>query len=411
MGIFKSRAVLCRTVAAAALILSMASTAHAVGFVLRFGGLDGPTVFSGRTYNYYLSTAPGVSPVNYGVNWISTVTDAAGAGATRNMTSVITPPGGAALTFQFNGLSQPAAAPGIVMGQAAQEAVGGTVAIARTTVVVPPGAADVPTTQVILSGRIVTGRVIVVPGPDFKWSLLNPFGNTRAITGITVTPSYRDTTTGEIFNGPAINGGNLAVGKGTNGNMPNVAVNPDGSGDTGTLADYSLSAMGSGQITTTLEFMGTVNGTPNDELDLESALELFLDDGYEFNAPMFAMTDDPPSSELYVNIDLTQWLSDYTDNGDFSMPGVGDEFDLSSDGTSPDLPGYTFGTAPMTFSPGTGWSNPDPLTGDDAVYVRAMLDGDVTVPEPATLALLGSGIAALIGSAGLRGKKRAHSAH
>ena len=77
----------------------------------------------------------------------------------------------------------------------------------------------------------------------------------------------------------------------------------------------------------------------------------------KFNAPMFAMTDDPPSSELYVNIDLTQWLSDYTDNGDFSMPGVGDEFDLSSDGTSPDLPGYTFGTAPMTFSPGTGWLN------------------------------------------------------
>jgi len=405
-GAVKARARLCRIVGVTALLLWTASTAHAIGFVLKFAGLDGPTVFSGRTYTYFLSAAGGASPVTAGNNWSTTLTDAAGAGATRDLTvniQHVKPFGvGPLFTFNFNGLSQPAAAPGVVLGQAAQAAHAGSVDIARASVYVNPGAGEPPASaQIIMRGLHVSGRTIVIPGPDFKWSILNPPGAPRAITGITVTPSYRDGVTGAIFNGPAIVvAGNVPVGKGTNGLMPPVAINPD-TGNTGQLSDYSLSASGSGQIVTTLGFMGSVDGTLN-EMDMESALELFLEDGNDFFAPMFALESDPPSETLYANVDLTQWLSDFTGPG-FSMPAVGDTFDIS-DGVSPDLPGYTFATSPFTFTPGSGLSSPD-LLNDEDVSVRAYIDGDVAVPEPATLALLGSGVAALIGSARLRWKK------
>jgi hypothetical protein len=372
------------------LVVAAAPAAHAAGFVLNPGGTDLANSFQ-RSFQYFFG-AGGVTPLVNGANWITNLTDAAGAGGAHNLTVTIQhqvpAPAGPLFTFNFPGLTQPALGAVDVLGQAAQLNHGTATDLARATVSVRAGAEPPSAATVITSGVHVAAG-----GTSLGWSLSNPAGN-PALTAITVTPSYREVGTGNTFNGPVTTlPGGIPAGGTASGTLPAAAVNP-ANGALGRLADYRVQAFGSGNTETTLAYIGQVNGML-DELDLGSATSLFM--GFdEFLAPMFSRSS---GGDLFVYVDLTQWLSAPSS----FLPTPGEVFSIIG-GTSSLLPGFLFSTSTIDFVPGTGLVTASPLNGEN-VFARAVIDGQ-TVPEPSTLAFLSIGVLLVLGYRLRRGSKR-----
>lgn len=94
---------------------------------------------------------------------------------------------------------------------------------------------------------------------------------------------------------------------------------------------------------------------------------------------------------LYAVVDLRKFLSAEFLGGSAPTFSFGEVFPIVG-GTTPSLPGFEFGTLPLTFDPATGFDNPNPYTGDGV----AMADHAPAVPEPAALGLLALALGGLI---------------
>jgi hypothetical protein len=155
------------------------------------------------------------------------------------------------------------------------------------------------------------------------------------------------------------------------------------------ISNYTISASGSPTTTTTLAFLGLVDGVMS-ELDMAAAGQLFLHDAVRWLVPFLRATDD--TTDLFVGVDLTQFLA---------MPvpyQVGDVFSFTN-GLSQSLPGIVVGTSPVFFD-GAGFTSMDLYDGDAGVV--AEIDGETT-PEPTTPALFAIGAASLA----VTGRRRA----
>jgi hypothetical protein len=131
----------------------------------------------------------------------------------------------------------------------------------------------------------------------------------------------------------------------------------------------------------TLAFLA---GSPGDltEADLSLGTSFFVEDA-EFLVPM--LYDKDGIQNLFVAVDLTQWLSFFTP---FS---VGEEFTISG-GVSPLLPGFLVSTTEIGFDPAIGFTTNNPAT--LTVVAGGTIDGR-TVPFPSTAAMLTAGLAFL----------------
>jgi len=142
-----------------------------------------------------------------------------------------------------------------------------------------------------------------------------------------------------------------------------------------------------GTTSTTLGFIAE-DDTGLTRLDLSTG-SMLIADSAEYFAPIFFN----PAFNLYVGIDLVQWLSFPTSYNSFDQVDfVGGVNELYS--------GVTVGTSPILFDLARGYYSDHPYTGTTQIYGR--LDGSL-VPEPGGIALLASvGIA---GAATLRRRR------
>jgi hypothetical protein len=148
------------------------------------------------------------------------------------------------------------------------------------------------------------------------------------------------------------------------------------------FSDYTVIVTGSPRSETTVAFLGFIDGLFT-ELDIGLAALLFAG-ADEFLLPEL-ISD---SHDLYIGVDLTQWLS-------FPIPfGAGDQFTFIN-GISDLLPGFFVATSLVGVLPGIGYAADQPFTGN--ATVRGAIDGQA--PEPATLALLGIGAVAYLARA------------
>jgi hypothetical protein len=112
----------------------------------------------------------------------------------------------------------------------------------------------------------------------------------------------------------------------------------------------------------------------------------------EYDTPMFGA----PGEELFIGVDLFQYL--------LAPPSfdLGDVFTFVN-GTNPEFPGLVIGRSPIVVSSATGLTVTDPFTG--AARVIGISDGAV-IPEPATSALLGTGLVSLLVGGGVSRLRR-----
>lgn len=159
--------------------------------------------------------------------------------------------------------------------------------------------------------------------------------------------------------------------------------------DGSTLSSYTITVRGSAGTETHLAFLGTVDGVFS-ALDLEAAAYLFAGED-EFFIPYLRPVADMDTLDLFVAVDLTQWL------------GLAGEFDPGnvfaiSNGISDMLPGISVATSPFTLGI-NGFESANPYSGE--VVVTGTIDGHI--PEPTVLALMALGLGAL-GLARLRAR-------
>ena len=147
---------------------------------------------------------------------------------------------------------------------------------------------------------------------------------------------------------------------------------------------------------TTLSFITGSAGSFEEE-DLGLMTDFFVGDEGFFVPELFEANSFAGLSmqDLFVAVDLTQWLSF------FDPFSVGSSPISISNGTSSQLPGFLIatpmadGSSPITFDPNVGYTVADPsrlFSGN--VVIGGVIDGHV-VPEPAILTLLIIGLAAL----------------
>jgi PEP-CTERM motif len=153
--------------------------------------------------------------------------------------------------------------------------------------------------------------------------------------------------------------------------------------------DIVITYRGSSSTQTTLAFLaGDIGGLEKLDLSLGTDFFVGLD---EFIAPMlFNETQD-----LFVSIDLVQWLGFPTAYNPF------DTFVITAGGNDL-LPGFLVSTSPIAFTT-SGFVTDSPFTG--MVQVVGNIDGQVMVPQPSTVALVGLGALGLLGYS-WRGRKR-----
>lgn len=145
------------------------------------------------------------------------------------------------------------------------------------------------------------------------------------------------------------------------------------------LSDYSVDVIGSSRTVTTLAFLGGVDGLLS-ELDLDAATMLFAR-----SQPFLAPSLFDPSQDIYVGVDLTQWLS-------FPILFDPAQHFSFSNGVSDLLPGFYASTTPITLEPNIGFRSSTPYTG--VLQVRGSVDG--SIPEPSTLSLIALALAGLL---------------
>lgn len=160
--------------------------------------------------------------------------------------------------------------------------------------------------------------------------------------------------------------------------------------DGSTLSSYTITVRGSAGTETHLAFLGTVDGVFS-ALDLEAAAYLFAGED-EFFVPYLRPVADMDTLDLFVAVDLTQWLGLA---GEFDP---GDVFAISN-GMSDVLPGISVATSPFSLGI-NGFESANPYSGE--VVVTGTIDGHI--PEPTVLALLALGLGAL-GLARLRARR------
>ena len=161
--------------------------------------------------------------------------------------------------------------------------------------------------------------------------------------------------------------------------ITSVRVNNKDIPASGTLASLTYTASGSATTTTTLAFVGEVDGVLS-ELDFDTALLHFLGTE-EFFVPMLRNE----GIDLFVAVDMVQWLS-------FMRPIVPNKpYTVDSFGFIEDLPGFLVSTTEIGFG-ANGFETNSPFSGGQ-VFVASVLDGQV--PEPGALVLLAIGMAGI----------------
>ncbi len=125
--------------------------------------------------------------------------------------------------------------------------------------------------------------------------------------------------------------------------------------------------------------LAVIVGSPGNffEADLADGV-VSLIGGNEFLAPALIL----PTGDLFIGIDLTQWLANPTAFQE------GDVFSFIN-GRSASLPGFIVGTSEVTFSTTEGWVTSNPYSGSASVV--GTIDGSA-VPEPTSMILLGTGL-------------------
>lgn len=99
----------------------------------------------------------------------------------------------------------------------------------------------------------------------------------------------------------------------------------------------------------------------------------------ELNVPDFISLTAP---NLYYGVDMAIWLAQ--SSGSFTL---GNTYTIVN-GTSPQFPGFTFSTTPLTDS-GTGWSTTTPYSGPATADTFHGLSANVPEPSPLALAVVG----------------------
>ncbi len=212
--------------------------------------------------------------------------------------------------------------------------------------------------------------------PPFGFRLVGSFTHPGIISNrftTTATPSYRKRD-GTIVLGPSIgpNDGNPAQpGERETYTFPRfLNRNP--------LSNYTITGTGSGSSSTTLAYLGLVDGVFS-EMDIDLATLTFVGTE-EFIVPFFF----DPLIDLHIGVDLAQW---------FLNPPVfnfGDTVTFTN-GTNPEYSGVIIGTSEIYFDGTLGFSTDNPFTG--TLTITGGIDGQVVpVPEPtSTLNLLALG--------------------
>lgn len=206
--------------------------------------------------------------------------------------------------------------------------------------------------------------------PPFGFRLVPSFRHPGIIAGpfnISVKPSYRKSD-GTIDN-TAPSTAPVPVPAGQRDTFP-VPRRRNGAH----LSNFTMTGSGSGSTTTTLAFLGVVDGVFS-ELDMDLATMLFVD-GNEFVVPYFFNAD----IDLHVGFDLSQW---FLNPPEFSF---GDVLAFTG-GVNPDYLGVIIGTSEIRFDDTLGFVTDNPYTG--MVTIAGGIDGEVSEPPSVLLVALG----------------------
>lgn len=191
---------------------------------------------------------------------------------------------------------------------------------------------------------------------------------------LTIIPDYRDAS-GNITDGPPLTPPNNDPTIPPSGSLPPGYPSPPIHTELGTLASLKYVWFGSNLSSTTVAFLGTVDGVVS-EVDLDAGMQLLG----SFVLP--ALQSD--TADLFIGVDLTRLLGHSTFFGPLTFNPF-ENFTFNA-GVSDMLPGFLVGTSPITLGL-NGFETASLYNG--TAFVIAVIDGEI--PEPSTLPLMGVG--------------------